>query len=896
MVTGDDDPDISAVVWPAFPWNPRNLKDPIVGRDYAIEELEEGWRNVVGQWRSRIHLLVAEKGMGKARLASIFVNRTLLVTPETWVIRCKCPRYGSTYRLWDVILRTAFGISKSADDISAGEGLLEAVERYLPEEALEVTSLIAYLTHWEVPGRAEAHLQADHDALVSRATGALARLFAAMSLERPMLVIVDNADRASESLVVAGALETSLKHRPFMLLLLGSMNFVNILPGWDRFPATQLGALLPEDSRAMLRLFLAGLGEPPIAFEDQVVEKAGGSPQAIKAIVRYIRETGFIAPQKGGFKLKKEALAELDLPDDLESLLLARIGKLAPRDKEVLALAGVVGNAFWLGALVAIERREDNEVFEPGTLRQDERPERIRKVLQTLIKRRFIETRPSNIPGEESFAFLSDLHAEVATNLVPAVKRQQIHGIVEQWLLLNVSTDSDPYLEDLAHHAEHSGQVGRAARYLLRAAKVARLRLSPVDERRNLLSARALVTPEDAQTYYSVHFELGGAMQRVGDLALALESYQASLQIAWRMRNRTLGARSLTRIGEVESERGAYESSYAHFHRALQLHEAIGDTLGIGEVCNQLGRMYWLRGAFDNALRAYDRAEQIFEAQRHDEGVASTVHAVAAIYAERGDLSIAEERYQRALSLRRNTQDLNAIASTLNDLGCIWMMQGRTEASLPLWKEGVELAMACGERSTEATLRDSYGEGLLTLGRLDEAQEQLEQAVRLAETVGATRVHAYAALHLSHVCLAAKNWSCAGEALDTVQAVRLDLPRLNALTLKTQADLAFGRLELPKPGEKTKKPPKKSTKEKKKGSATAAAKPKKLTKAQIKSAMGEIEDLYRRAIDALEESGYDGDAAQAREDLARAFDQVSMKAKAKKERKAAEGLRELHVS
>ena len=233
MVTGDDEPQTSHVAWPAFPWNPRNLKDPLIGRDYAIAELEAGWRDVLKDWRGRIHLLLAEFGMGKSRLASIFVNRALEIEQEAWIIRCQCPRYGSTYRLWDVILRTAFGIPTSADELEAGESLLEATRRYLPQQADEIASLVAYLTRWEVPGRADTHLHADHDALVSRATSALAQLFAAMCMERPVLIVVDNADRATESLVVAGALEAILKDRPFMLLATGSTDFVDVLPGWD---------------------------------------------------------------------------------------------------------------------------------------------------------------------------------------------------------------------------------------------------------------------------------------------------------------------------------------------------------------------------------------------------------------------------------------------------------------------------------------------------------------------------------------------------------------------------------------------------------------------------------------------------------------------------------------
>ena len=140
-----------------------------------------------------------------------------------------------------------------------------------------------------------------------------------------------------------------------------------------------------------------------------------------------------------------------------------------------------------------------------------------------------------------------------------------------------------------------------------------------------------------------------------------------------------------------------------------------------------------------------------YQGLRHEAGVAATVHAVAAVYAERGDLALAEERYQRALAIRRERKDERGIAATLNDLGCIWMMQQRTEEAIPMWEEGAEIAQNTGERAAEATIRDSWGEGLMNLGRYDEAQKQLEEAIQVARAIGNIRVQAHSCLNLSKV-------------------------------------------------------------------------------------------------------------------------------------------------
>ena len=60
--------------WPPFPWNPRDLANPLIGRDRAVRELMAGFEEVVSTWRARIHLLVSESGMGKSRVATAFVE------------------------------------------------------------------------------------------------------------------------------------------------------------------------------------------------------------------------------------------------------------------------------------------------------------------------------------------------------------------------------------------------------------------------------------------------------------------------------------------------------------------------------------------------------------------------------------------------------------------------------------------------------------------------------------------------------------------------------------------------------------------------------------------------------------------------------------------------------
>src|SRR5690606_12161034 len=129
-----------------------------------------------------------------------------------------------------------------------------------------------------------------------RSVGALGRLLEALSFEKPLLILVDDANRASaRDFALASALGAALKGRPIMLLLAGSENLSTHLPGWDRYPVTRLRPLHRHEADRMLRLFLSGLSQKPSReLIDRLVTTAAGNSYAIKALVRWLHEAGGI--------------------------------------------------------------------------------------------------------------------------------------------------------------------------------------------------------------------------------------------------------------------------------------------------------------------------------------------------------------------------------------------------------------------------------------------------------------------------------------------------------------------------------------------------------------------------------------------------------------------------
>ncbi len=833
----DLDPLASRSKWPPFPWNPPTLDNPLFGREDALAELGHVFDAVVTDWAVRIQLVASDYGLGKSRLLAAFARAARQREPATSTIEVRCPSQGGgggPYRLWDAVLRAAFHISPSADAADAGHAIERATARYLAPDAVP---FIAHLVGQPL----ERVGAVDEEALMARCVSVLARLFEAIAFETPLLLVVDDANRATaRDFAIASALATTCKGHPIMLVLAGSGNLVDHLPGWDRFPVTRLYPLGRADAERMLRLYLTGLAASPSrALIERILTTAAGNSYAIKAMVRWLRESGAIAMRDGRWTLDEAHVATRAVPDTLEAVIHARIGTLDHAERALLAQAAVVGKEFWIGSLVALARQSVTEP--PDSYADDATQVAILQRLKRLVEQKFIEPRQTRIRSEDCFAFRSPVHWEAALEGLPGTTRQRWHRVILSWLELQAEGLEVPnegvrgmFLRELARHAEGAGHLPQAAVYYLRAARIAlaeghsRAALHALDE------ALRLVQPEQLAIRLRVLFDLGEVHALSGTTDLALEAFGEALALAWRLGDRRRAASALARIADIRIARGDTVAARKDLLDALRLQEAMQDSHGVAHTCIQLGRMHWMQGEFDKAVLVYRKSEHIYRRLEHEQGIAEVLHVQGAIQMDRGDLRLAERYYQDALVLRKKVGDQRGIVRTLNNLGAIWMSQ-RLEQSVEVWREALAIAREIGDLGLQAMLTDNLGEALVLLGRHDEASEMLDRAIELAEVTGNKATLVDALRNQALLAIARGTHDAAQVSLTRAQelAESLGLARLDALVMRAKGDLAFARME-----------------------ATGVLE------------LSEAEASYQRAAEGFARAGYNVEAASAYERLA----------------------------
>ena len=780
--------------WPPFQWNPAQLPNELVGREKILAELLSGWDTTVSSWTSRLHLLVSEFGMGKSQITSRLAREALIREPAARVVRIRCPERGGPFRLWDAVLRDLFDIPEVATSLEAGDFLRKGVARHLDDGADEVATVIADLLGYTISGRPRAS-DRDGEAILSRAVGALSRLFSAVATE-PLLIIVAQANRGtSSSLALAGALEASLKDRPAMMLFTGTPELTHILPGWERFPSTHVGPLSKKAAQEIVKLFLTGLTNIPRELTERIVERAKGNPWAIKSMLHYLGEAGAIKIEGGRHVIDESICWDLEWPEDLEGVVLARLGMLSARDRSVLAIAAVVGPVFWSGAIVAIERRDVAEVATPGETVRDNLSWAVSRSLERLSALRFIRRQQTRLVGEEAWGFRSALHHQVASTIVPEATRGKLHSVIEQWLRVHAAHDDREYLIELARHSELSGERARAVLYHLRAARHALRDHNPGEAKTYLAQAENLVAVDDRPTRLDIAMIQGEAKSALGEFDDALSSFHKALHLAWQLRHRRRGADALVQLGKVESMAGRYDQAANHFEAGLRLYEERDDQRGVADVCLHMGKVYWLKGRHAEALQSYRKGEKTYEELADEKGLGDVTDAIATLHYDRGDLEQAEKFYRRAIRLKNAVDDPRGVAAGLCNLGATWHSQGQIEKSIKAWQEGLELASLIGSLSLQSMLGVNLGEAYMKLDRFDQATEYFDKALHWVRVGGEPRALAGIRLNRAAILMKSKKWPEAVAELESAGKVceQLDIPRVRGQLERMTGELFLAK-------------------------------------------------------------------------------------------------------
>jgi class 3 adenylate cyclase len=340
------------------------LSSPLVGRATELATLVSLF-DVVKAGRGRLAMIIGEPGLGKSRLLTELRTAVGAASPGTagsavW-IEGRCATYGRSvpYHLVLDLVRSMLSIPFAASERETRALLDTGLAELLGDEAADINPYLAHLLSLPLEGEAADRVQLDPDFLQGRYVASILRVIRALSgtddgQTTPVIVVAEDihwSDPASADVLIK--LMPLLTRLPVLQLFVGRNE--TDAPGWkivaqaqavyaDALTDIRLNPLSDEDSRGLVANLLE-IESLPASVRDAILARAEGNPFFVEEVIRMLIERGAIVRQ-GDRWLANETIVNVEIPETLHGLLLARIDQLPEQAKRSLRVASVIGRQF----------------------------------------------------------------------------------------------------------------------------------------------------------------------------------------------------------------------------------------------------------------------------------------------------------------------------------------------------------------------------------------------------------------------------------------------------------------------------------------------------------------------------------------------------------------------
>ncbi|WP_051836156.1 adenylate/guanylate cyclase domain-containing protein [Streptomyces sp. NRRL WC-3742] len=716
------------------PGQARRPDVPFVGRERYLSELDLAWLRVVEERDVHVLTLLGEAGIGKSRLVEEWLRRC---DRPVGAGRCRAPGTGGSLH----------ALAECLDPLIAE--LSRAEQGALTSGAADAIGLL----------RTGLLLDGTPAPSVDATCAALAHVLTELTATHPVLLVLDDLHQAEQPLL--GLLERLVEETrrlPVLLLCLARPELIDSCPGWGTGRANSTTVTLTGLSAAdstVLAAHLVDLALHDGGATEQIVAQADGNPLYLEQLAATVEETGGIR----------------ELPPTLQSLLAARIDRLAETERTVLRHASVVGLEFDAADLA--ELTELTAPTEDGKQDGEQDGEQGRAaVLRTLSRRGLVRPVRRPFGASAAYCFVNGVTRRVAYEGLTKLRRGELHERYAGFLVRTGRPDAligthfeqaYRYRSAVVRLDEHGLRLReRAVRHLVRAGSGALDRvdlpwaLTLFERAAELTAPGDEGRPELLQRLGEVLLTLGRPVQARDLLTRAAAEADTAGAAA-------TAAHARLHLAASASDEAALEHAAAV---ALPVFESAGDQLGLARSRLVLAGCCRRRGRHAEALRTLGLALTHSLAVGADRELANTLGATGLSLwrgPEPADSAVA--RCQALLAA--HGADRPAVRGTLGfPLTVLHALRGRDDLaaeSLAATRQAMA-ALAHAEGRVFGPLLD----GMLAVlaDRRPRAREALGEALEAARALRAPELVRTCSLELARLHLADGDWPAAAALVE----------------------------------------------------------------------------------------------------------------------------------
>ena len=501
----------------------QGLEAPLVGRGPEMDALKASIDDLMNG-QGGIHCLIGEAGLGKSRM--IEEMRQGFENYGYWA-ESRGVSYETTrpYGQFQQHIEKLYGISRSdqSDAIlrKLAGGVAELDQSANARQALEALLAVDDGSNGQ---------ELEGEALKRELFETNLRVWQQQAVQLPTVLVFDDlhwADSASTELLSHLFRLTDA----VPILFLCAFRPDRGAPSWrvkqvaesefpHRYKEILLQPLDAGNSRELVDHLLAISDLPPKLLA-MIQEKAEGNPFFVEEVVRSLIDSGAVVREEAGARWTAEAdVDEIQIPDNLQSLLVSRIDRLEGEARRTLQLASVIGRNFYYRVLQSISQAADDLDGHLSVL------QRVELILEAARE------------PEREYAFRHALTQEAAYRSILRKERTAFHLQVGESLEQLFPERKSEFAPLLAHHFLQADD-GRGADYSVVAGDEAFRMYALEAAVRHYQNALEI---SDSDLLKHVYTRLGRSHELLGEFDEAVDVYRLMAKVGQAQKDGAGGA------------------------------------------------------------------------------------------------------------------------------------------------------------------------------------------------------------------------------------------------------------------------------------------------------------------------------------------------------------------
>jgi tetratricopeptide (TPR) repeat protein len=256
----------------------------------------------------------------------------------------------------------------------------------------------------------------------------------------------------------------------------------------------------------------------------------------------------------------------------------------------------------------------------------------------------------------------------------------------------------------------------------------------PDDALRNYQQALEIRKKVGAQSgVASTLGQIAQVQDAMGNFKAAQSSYEEAIEVDRKIGNKDGLTQNLMSLGSSYLDHGQYDDGLKYTKEALQIARDTQDEMSQATLLNNIGAAQFSKGEYQDALTYFQQAFEIQNRLKLEGGATQSLHNLAMTNVKLGQYDTALSQYLKALDGSRAANDSSGAARESADMAALFAAQGRYDAALKAQQEAVNTYRRLNDRTyfMVAALA-GYGHTLSAVGREDEGQKNIEEALKIA--------------------------------------------------------------------------------------------------------------------------------------------------------------------